>query len=427
MSDADASVSKINSDVSKAGPHVSKTGAPVPETDAPVSKTDASVSGTGASASVLLAENGRTLHIDTYYSSLPQLLHLYDRCGRAHAFHGSTADEWQAWQADARMRLIDLLGLTLLEPCDPVGRVTERVEIPGESIVRERHLIQVQPDEWMPTYVLIPNKPLRAADGRPRCVVCPHAHQSAGKLTVAGARGIGAVDDAIEKFHDDYGLQLARRGYVAVCPDARGSGERRDKALQGDEETRFMRCSDAQLAHMAEPLGLSVAGLFTWDLQRCLDYIEASGIASMSHLGCVGFSGGGMQTLWLAALDERVAWAVISGYLYGVRDSLLELNNNCSCNYVPGLWRSYDMGDVASLIAPRPLVVQSCIDDHLNGRRGMANADEQVAVARTAYTLLGASDAMRHDHHPGPHHFCDDLLDDELAWVNFQLHDSMKG
>ena len=38
-----------------------------------------------------------------------------------------------------------------------------------------------------------------------------------------------------------------------------------------------------------------------------------------------------MQTLWLSALDERVRWAIVSGYLYGVRDSLLELNNNCSC------------------------------------------------------------------------------------------------
>ena len=62
------------------------------------------------------------------------------------------------------------------------------------------------------------------------------------------------------------------------------------------------------------------------------------------HLGCVGFSGGGLQTLYLAALDERVRYAVISGYLYGFKDSLLELNGNCSCNYVPGLWNALDMG-----------------------------------------------------------------------------------
>ena len=74
-----------------------------------------------------------------------------------------------------------------------------------------------------------------------------------------------------------------------------------------------------------------------------------------------------------------------------------------------------------SLVAPRPLVVQSCTEDHLNGPRGVVNADEQVAVAREAYGLLGEGARVRHDHHAGPHHFCSDLLDDEVGWVLSQL------
>ena len=71
----------------------------------------------------------------------------------------------------------------------------------------------------------------------------------------------------------------------------------------------------------------------TWDLMRLIDYVAARGAWCLRELGCVGFSGGAMQTLCLAALDERVRWALISGDLYGVRDALLTLNNNCSCNY----------------------------------------------------------------------------------------------
>lgn len=41
----------------------------------------------------------------------------------------------------------------------------------------------------------------------------------------------------------------------------------------------------------------------------------------------------GMHRYSAPVLDERVRWALISGYLYGVRDALLTLNNNCSCNY----------------------------------------------------------------------------------------------
>lgn len=77
------------------------------------------------------------------------------------------------------------------------------------------------------------------------------------------------------------------------------------------------------------------------------------------------------MTLYLSALDPRVRKAFVSGYLYGVDDSLLHLNGNCSCNYTPGLWRLLDMGDIASLVAPRPLLVQSCEKDHLNGARGL--------------------------------------------------------
>lgn len=48
----------------------------------------------------------------------------------------------------------------------------------------------------------------------------------------------------------------------------------------------------------------------TWDLMRLIDYVAARGAWSLRELGCVGFSGGGMQTLYLAALDERVRWAL---------------------------------------------------------------------------------------------------------------------
>ena len=89
-------------------------------------------------------------------------------------------------------------------------------------------------------------------------------------------------------------------------------------------------------------------------------------------------SGGGLQTLCLAALDERVACAVISGYMYGVEDSLLHLSGNRDCNYIPHLWESADMGDVAALIAPRPLLIEAARQDPLNGPRGMDNVDRAV-------------------------------------------------
>lgn len=128
----------------------------------------------------------------------------------------------------------------------------------------------------------------------------------------------------------------------------------------------------------------------------------------------LGFSGGGMQTLWLSALDDRVKLAAVSGYLYGFRDSLLTLNRNCSCNYVPHLWEHLDMGDIASLLAPRPFLIQSCVDDHLNGPRGMANVTEQVDIVRQAYALYKAENRLIHEICEGGHQWHKEHLKEHL-------------
>ncbi|MEZ4680546.1 MAG: hypothetical protein R2932_40660 [Caldilineaceae bacterium] len=154
---------------------------------------------------------------------------------------------------------------------------------------------------------------------------------------------------------------------------------------------------------MALPLGLTVAGMWTWDLMRLLDYAQTRPEVQGQKLGSIGLSGGGLQTLWLAALDERIACAVISGYFYGVADSLLHLSNNCDCNFIPHMWEEADMGDVGALIAPRPLLIEAARQDGLNGPRGIVNVEEQVAITQRAYDLLAVSDQLATDYFDGGH------------------------
>lgn len=354
----------------------------------------------------------RTVHIDRYYGSLENLQRKFDKHGRQDKFRGETPGEFLSWQENTRRMLWQLLGMDRMEACslEPVLEETCTAE---EGIRREKVCIQVEPDVWMPVYILIPE---RSAPEQ-RCFIAPPGHQGGGKYSVAGMGDIPAIADSIERFNYDYGMQLARQGHVALCPDCRGFGERRDEARQGDGEEDFLGSTCFHLAHMAEPMGQTVAGMLTWDLMRLVDYVEARGEWPMERLSCLGFSGGGMQTLWLSALDMRIQLAVISGYLYGYRDSLLTLNENCSCNYVPGLWLHLDMGDIASLIAPRPLVVQSCREDHLNGGRGMENVLEQVEVIRGAYRLLGAENRLYHDVCDGGHRWHDENISAALDAV----------
>lgn len=366
---------------------------------------------------VSLSDNGRTVHIDTYYEDEPAFRDRLKREGRSAAFKGATPDDFEAWQIATRDRLFDLLGLSIMDRVPIEVRELDRVQIAG-GIVRIHAMLQVEHNVWMPFYLLEPQTPKLDAHGCRRCYICPHGHQGAGAASVAGVTGVPAVDDAVRKFNYDYGLRLARMGYVTVCPDARGWGYRRDWKGQGDDESSFLRGTCLNQARMAEPLGLTVAGLNAWDNMRLIDYLESRGDIAMDDLGCFGFSGGGYMTLYLAALDPRVRKAFVSGYLYGVDDSLLHLNGNCSCNYVPGLWRLLDMGDIASLIAPRPLLVQSCEDDHLNGARGLANVDEQLDIVCGAYELVGHAGDLSHEVCPGGHHLGVAHLAEDIEWLD---------
>lgn len=363
-----------------------------------------------------MTDEKRTLpKIDTCYGTLPSMLRKFDKYARQDRFAGRTREEFEEWRERTLKLLGQLLGLEKMEKSS-LRPVTEEVTILPGNIRREHVRIQVEPDVWMPMYLLIPGD----ADSHTRPFLCPPGHNGAGKYSVAGLWEYEAVGEKIEQYHYDYGWQLAKLGYVAVCPDCRGFGERREEPGDTKDPAAALKGDCYYLAHMGEPLGIPVVGMLAWDLMRAADYLEERAQSEeparwdADSISCLGFSGGGMQTLWLAALDCRVKLAVVSGYLYGFRDSLLTMNRNCSCNYVPHLWEHLDMGDIASLNAPRPFLVQSCLGDRLNGPRGIANATEQVEIIRRAYDLYGAGDCLIHQICEGPHQWHGEHLKEYL-------------
>jgi hypothetical protein len=330
------------------------------------------------------------------YRSAEYLRNRFRATSRSHGFAAETVAAWSTWRGDLRDRLRELLGLERMRAAPPAARLTETIELDGYR--RERVEIDTEPGVTMPLYVLIP----AGLKGTAPPVLAPHGHLSGGKYAVAGRRDIAPeLAQTIEQHNYDYGVQAVRRGFVVFCPDARGMGERRERYV--DDAAHLLSNSCSYLAHMGLPLGLTVAGMWTWDLMVLAGYALSRPETAGEKLGCIGLSGGGLQTLYLAALDDRVACAVISGYFYGVDDSLLEMSGNCDCNYVPHLWEVADMGDIAALVAPRPLLIESARQDPLNGPRGIDNVLEQYAVTERAYRLTGAAHRLKHDVFDGGH------------------------
>jgi hypothetical protein len=340
------------------------------------------------------------MKLTRFYTAEAHLARRFERVGRRLGVRGETPAEIHAWQYELRAALARCLGMDQFEPCPPRVEVRGRERV--EDHIREDLVLETEPDVWMTFYALLPLD-LDAAKPRP-AVLAPHGHGSAGKFPVAGRRDILPIAETIEQHNYDYGVQFVRRGLIAFCPDARGFGERREETHELDDSSPNFRSSTCHhLSLKGEPLGQSVAGMWTWDLMRLLDYAQSRPEVDPQRIGCAGLSGGGLQTLYLTALDERVRAAVVSGYFYGVKESLLEMAGNCDCNTVPGLWLHADMGDIGGLIAPRGLVIETGDEDPLNGRSGLDNVRPQVELTRRAYKALGAESQLEHHIFHGPH------------------------
>ena len=328
------------------------------------------------------------------YTTHPYMQKRFWRVGRKLAFCAKTVAEHRRWRSSLRRKLKQLTGYDTMIPTAPRPRMTGEEDL-GDH-VRQRLEIHTEPDVIMTLFVLIPKQ------GSPPypAIIAPHGHASGGKLAVAGVREDPAVAATIKDHNYDYGVQFVREGFITFCPDARGFGERQEAIIKGKD---ILASSCQWLNNMGYPLGQTVTGMWAWDLHRLIDYIEARRDCATGRIGCAGLSGGGLQTLWAAALDPRIGCAIVSGYFYGYKESLLDMHANCSCNYVPRLYEHADMGDIGALIAPRPLLIETGDIDGLNGARGVRNVKSQVRITRAAYRLLGAAGNLKHDVFHGPH------------------------
>jgi hypothetical protein len=102
-----------------------------------------------------------------------------------------------------------------------------------------------------------------------------------------------------------------------------------------------------------------------------------------------------------ASLEPRIRAAFVSGYLNTFRDSILSLSH-CIDNYVPGILKWAEMYDVAGLIAPRPLFVESGQRDDIFP---IEASRASFARLKKVYEVFGAADLTEQETFDGPHSF----------------------
>jgi dienelactone hydrolase len=293
---------------------------------------------------------------------------------------------------DLRARLAALLRFAV--PDEPVGvEVLERSFCDG--YVEERVLFAGF-EGGVPAFRLVP-----PGAGPFPGVVAFHQHHSEwhlGKSEVAGR-----VGDPLQAF----GPALARRGVAVLAPDAIGFEDRRARG-PGVEP----RDGDGPQHHNEMAYRLVRGGLLATTVLRdaaaAVSVLAADPRVDAGVVGALGHSYGGNTTLFLAALDERVAFAGASGAACTYRRRMADRTGIELASIVPGILEVADIEDIAGLIAPRPLLLVSAADDSYS-------ADADVIAAAIAPRFPPG--ALRHARFDGGHALTPERFALIVDWV----------
>jgi dienelactone hydrolase len=316
----------------------------------------------------------------------------YAAAARQLRFRASDRSEAEAWQKTLRAKLTELVG-GFPATRTPLRAITlETRAFPGYS--REKIVFDSQPGVSVLAYLLVPEKVRRPAG----VMICIPGH-GRGVDDIVGIDEQGAERTDKAGYQHDFAIQVAEAGMAALAIEPMGFGCRRDPINAGIDLSR-KACDPA--AGGALLVGQTMVGWRVWDVMRAIDYIATrSAELDQSRIGCMGISGGGTITVFATALDLRIRAALVSGYLNTFRDSIGSLAH-CIDNYVPGILNWAEMHDIAGLIAPRPLFVESGEKDNIFPIRASIESFNEV---RKIYSIFGAVDRVEQEVFPAEHLF----------------------
>jgi len=307
------------------------------------------------------------------------------------AFRAQNRRQAEAWQKRLRAKLVELLGGFPSERAPLKFATLEVRDFPKYR--REKFLFTSRKGVSVLGYLLTP------AGARPpyATVICVPGH-GRGVDDIVGIDSEGRDRTNKAGYQHDFAIQTVEHGMAAVAIEPLGFGCRRDPAAK----KKGLGTSSCQPAAGAALLfGETMIAWRVWDVMRTIDWIETRKDLDARRVGCMGISGGGTCTVFATALEPRIRAALVSGYLNTFRDSILSLAH-CMDNYVPGILHWAEMYDVAGLIAPRPLFVESGERDDIFP---IEASRASFARVKQVYEVFGAAGVAEQEVFDGTHFF----------------------
>lgn len=304
----------------------------------------------------------------------------------------ATLEDWQKTRSDLRDLLLKAWGGFPAEPCPLEPRKLGEIVRDGYRV--EKIVFQTMPGVWMTANAYVP-------DGKPGqtfpAVLCVHGHWAGAKQDpVVQSRCIG----------------LAKLGFFVLCVDAFGAGERAIGEALGEYHGEM---TGASLLLLGRPL----SGIQVYENMRAVDYMQSRPEVDPNRLGVTGASGGGNQSMYAGAYDERFL-CVVPTCSVGNYQAYLSAAC-CMCEVVPGILQRHEEGHVLGLAANRGLMVTSATQDAFQFSVDQARISISRAREIAALTAPDGPSAVKHTIIESPHHYNQPMREAMYGWMTKHL------
>ena len=319
-------------------------------------------------------EELRVLSDWPYYADAPNAAYRYlseqafqqlqqraDNVGRL-----QTAAQWQEHQEEVQETLIDIVG-PFPEKTPLNARVVGTVEREGYHV--EKLLYESVPGYYVTAALFVPEK---------------REEKAPAVLYLSGHTAEGFRAETYQHVI----INLVRKGFVVLAIDPVGQGERRQYVdpATGESTMSGSTKEHSYVGAQAFIAGSSLARYMTWDGIRGIDYLVSRDEVDPERIGATGRSGGGTQTAYIAAFDERVRAAAPENYITSLH-RLFETRGpqDAEQNLYHGIARGVDHADLLTARAPKPVLMIATTRDFFS----IQGARETYQEVARAYQALG--------------------------------------
>jgi dienelactone hydrolase len=321
---------------------------------------------------------------------------LVDRRTAAFEKAIKSAAACKTWQEERRAFFLERIG-GLPERTQLKAQITGTLEGKGYRV--EKIVLETRPSFHLTANLYLPDTP----PPWPAVLVpCGHSHEG---------KAVGQYQLIC--------MLLARHGMAAMCYDPIGQGERYQMLDQAKEHAVFDDAPHVKTPHpfarlvcttehtmiglSSALIGANVAQFRIWDGMRVIDYLQSRKDIIADKIGCTGNSGGGTETAYLMALDDRIVAAAPGCFLTTFK-KLIETKGpqDGEQNIFGQIAFGMDEADYCIMRAPKPTLICAGTRDVTFDFGGTMDVFRE---AKRFYSRLGYSDQIDIAAPDAPHGF----------------------